>query len=426
MSSSLPTPFRRRTFLKGIGATIALPFLESIPLSASFAAATLLPPAKRLLCFGVTLGLHPGSWLPQTTGRDFKLSHLLSPLSGLRDKISVVSNIDHPSVSGGHKGAPAFLSGTYLPERIGESIVINNSLTLDQKVAPILSRDCRFESLQFAATTKPGDAFSWNKKGIPMHGDGSPDSVFKKLFVNDANPQATQRRIEAGKSVLDTVLEDSARLARQVSKADQSRLDQYMTSIRDVEAKIERQRSWVSKSKPTVEPMALTASNYHDNLGLMMELAALAIQTDSTRTLSFSLPGGGLPIDVNGLRVNDYHGQSHHGKDPKIIEELVSIELEHMKHFAGFLQRLRDTSDGESNLLETSQILFGSGLGNGSSHSNRNLPILLAGGGLRHGQHIACPEGTPLTNLFVTMMQRLGLDEDSFAGSTGNLNNEIA
>lgn len=425
MSSPLSPAFARRTFLKGIGATIALPFLESVPLAAA-ARPLIGTSAKRLLCFGVTLGMHPESWVPSGTGNDFKLSPLLSPLADLRDQISVVSNIDHPSVSGGHKGAPAFLSGTYLPERIGESIVINNSITLDQKVAPILSRDCRFESLQLSATTKPGDAFSWNQKGIPMHGDGSPESVFKKLFVNDADPAATERRIQVGQSVLDAVLEDSALLARQVSRADQDRLDQYMTSIRDVEMQIERQRAWVSKEKPSVKRMALTAPTYHANLQLMMELAALAVQTDSTRTLSFSLPGGGLPIDVDGIRVNDYHGQSHHGKDPKVVAELVAIELAHMKVFGKFLQRLRDTSDGDSNLLETSQILFGSGLGNGSSHSNRNLPILLAGGGLRHGQHIACPEGTPLTNLFVTMMQRLGIDEDSFAGSTGNLNNEIA
>ncbi len=195
-------------------------------------------------------------------------------------------------MSGGHKGAPAFLSGTYLPERVGESIVINNSITLDQKVAPILSRDCRFESLQFSATNKPDDAFSWNKKGIPMRGDGSPESVFNKLFVNNADPQATQRRIQVGRSVLDTVLEDSNRLAQQVSKADQGRLDQYMTSIRDVEAQIERQQTRVAKEKPKVKRMPLTASTYHENLKLMMDLAALALQTDSTCALSFGLPGG--------------------------------------------------------------------------------------------------------------------------------------
>ena len=203
-------------------------------------------------------------------------------------------------------------------------------------------------------------------------------------------------------------------------------MDEYMSSIRDVEKRIIRQQKWINTSKPDALELKDSPVTFHDNLDLMLELTALALQTNSTRVVSLGIPQGGLPIVDGNFRVTNYHGQSHHGKDPQAVEELVRIERLHTRSLAKFIKRLKGIQDGDKTMLDRTQVLFGSGLGNGSSHSNRNLPILLAGGGLRHGKHLHFKAKTPLCNVYVTMLQRLGVDIDQYAGSNGNVNNEIA
>jgi hypothetical protein len=198
-----------------------------------------------------------------------------------------------------------------------------------------------------------------------------------------------------------------------------------MTSVRDVEIRIARQLEWLATPKPKVAPLTERPTNYHENLDMLLDLTALALQTDSTRVISVALPGKGLPIQVKNRRINDYHGQSHHGKDPGIVRELIEIETLHTQSLAKFLDRLISIPTATGDLLESTQVLFGSGLGNGSSHSNRDLPVLLAGGGWKHGKHIRLREGTPLCNVFVTMLQGMGIEVDSFAGSDGNVNEFI-
>ena len=230
------------------------------------------------------------------------------------------------------------------------------------------------------------------------------------------------------RSVLDMVAEDARRLQKEIAYEDREKVDAYFSSIRDVEKRIERQQQWINTPKPGVPPLLERPTTFHANLDLMFELTALALQHDSTRVASIELPAGGLPIILGGEQLSGYHGQSHHGKDPAVLEELVRIEQMHTRSLAKFMTRLKGIQDGDATLFDRTQILFGSGLGNGSSHSNKNLPVLVAGGGLRHtGQDLIFEAGTvPLSNVFVTMLQRMGIEQDTFAASTGNINNELA
>ena len=304
--------------------------------------------------------------------------------------------------------------------------MIRNQITLDQLVAQEIGDQTRFASLQLGtAEVGPGDSLSWSEKGVPLPCLADPLAVYQRLFVDDPHPEQTAQSMKLGRSVLDLVNEDARRFNQELSKSDRARMDQYMTSIRDVEKKIARQLEWLATPKPHVAPLTARPTNYHENLDLLLELTALALETDSTRVVSVALPGKGLPIEVNNRRINDYHGQSHHGKDPKIVKELVEIETLHTQSLAKFLERLISIPTESGSLLDSTQVLFGSGLGNGSSHSNRDLPILLAGGGWKHGQHIRLREGTPLCNLFVTMLQGMGIETDAFAGSDGNVNEFI-
>lgn len=412
----------RRRFLRGGGAAIALPFLESIPFSAALAASGQGSSPKRLLCAGVALGMHPDSWIPEGSGSDYSLSHLLKPLKALKNDFSIISGLDHSSVTGGHKGAPAFLSGVYKPVRVGKAIVIHNTVTFDQIVAESIGGDTRYKSMQLAVASTEGSRLSWNERGVFLQPETNARRLFEKLFVNTKDPQQKRRALDARMSVLDLVMEDAKSIASKVSHDDTARIDNYMDTIRDVEKRVKKQISWLSKPKPKVDSPSFNSETFHNNMDLMLELTALSFQTDSTRVISFDIPAGGIPLQINGLNSNNYHSLSHHGKAPDLVEKLLLIEREHMRSMAKFLQRLKNTPEGDSTLLDNINILFGSGLGNGSSHSNRNLPILVAGGGMKHGQHLSFNKDRPLCNLFVTLMQQTGVETENFSDSNSNMN----
>jgi hypothetical protein len=414
----------RRQFLRNAGGLMALPFLNSLTLPLS-AAQAILEPRRRLVTVGTFLGMYPGEWHP--TKDSDRVPRLMEPLMAHRKDFTIVSGVDH-GINGGHKGTPSFLSGVYQPEYIGESIMVKNQITLDQLAAKHLSRDSRFHSLQLGASEgKPTQTLSWDENGVPLLPEYDPMKVFHRLFVNDLNPEAASKAMQLKRSVLDMVAEDARSLQKEIGYEDREKVDSYFSSIRDVEKRIERQQQWVNTPKPGVPPLLERPTTFHENLDLMFELAALALQHDSTRVASVELPAGGLPIILGGQQLSGYHGQSHHGKDPAVVEELIKIEQMHMRSLEKFITRLKGIQDGDASLFDRTQILFGSGLGNGSSHSNKNLPVLIAGGELKHGKDIIFEEGTtPLCNVFVTMLQKLGVETDSFAVSTGNINNELA
>lgn len=431
----MPSPLlpNRRQCLRAAGASLTLPFLASFPGSKTWARQPVAGPgagqdgptdaAPRMVCMGVALSMYPGEWNPARTGSDYEAPKLIKPLEHLRKEFTLISNADHPGVTGGHKGTPAFLSGVYKPERIGQAIIVRNQITLDQVAARALGGKTRYASLQLgAADIGPNDSLSWNEKGIPLPAMADPLELYRELFVNEKSPEKAARSLSQGRSVLDLVNADAKRLSSQLSSADKQRLDQYMTSVRGVETDISRQIEWLGTPKPKVARLKDRPTSYHENLDTVLELAALALQTGLTRVISVGLPGNGLPIMAGKQRIGNYHGQSHHGKDASVVAQLVEIETMHSKSLARFLDRLKSIPTTEGNLLDCTQVLFGSGLGNASSHSNRDLPILLAGGGFQHGKHVRLKEKTPLCNLFVSMLQRLGVEQDAFAGSTGNVN----
>lgn len=416
--------FNRRQFLRGAGGLLALPLLSSLPLPA----AALKPAAearRRFVCVGTFLGMYPGEWHPEAGST--RVPKLLEPLMAHRNDFTVISGVDH-GINGGHKGTPSFLSGVYQPEYIGESIMVRNQITLDQVAAKHLSQNSRFNSIQLGASEgKPSQTLSWDENGVPLLPQADPIKVFDKLFVDDLNPAAADRAMGFQRSVLDMVADDARSLQKEIDYEDRQKIDAYFSSIRDVEKRIERQQQWVNTPKPGVPPLLERPVTFHENLDLMFELTALALQHDSTRVASIELPAGGLPIILGGDQLSGYHGQSHHGKDPEVLAELIRIEQMHTRSLAKFMTRLKGIDDGGASLFDRTQILFGSGLGNGSSHSNRNLPVLLAGGDLRHtGADLIFEEGTmPLSNVFVSALQGLGIDQDQFAASTGNINNEL-
>jgi hypothetical protein len=416
--------FNRRQFLRGAGGLMALPFLSSLPRPLA-GAQPLMMARKRLVCVGTLLGMYPGEWHPQRESS--RVPKLLEPLGEHRNDFTVISGVDH-GINGGHKGTPSFLSGVYQPEYIGESILVRNQITLDQLAAQHLSQNSRFHSLQLGASEgKPSQTLSWDENGVPLLPESDPVKVFQKLFVNDLNPAAADRAMGFKRSVLDMVAADARALQKEIDYEDREKVDAYFSSVRDVEKRIERQQQWVNTPKPGVPPLLDRPTTFHQNLDLMFELTALALQHDSTRVVSIELPAGGLPIMLGGEQLSNYHGQSHHGKDPSVLTELIRIEQMHTRSLSKFMTRLKGIQDAEDNLFNQTQILFGSGLGNGSSHSNKNLPVLVAGGGLSHsGRDLIFDEGTtPLSNVFVTMLQKMGIETDHFAASTGNLNNQL-
>ncbi len=384
---------------------LALPFLSSLPLPA----AALKPAAdvrRRFVCVGTFLGMYPGEWHPEAGST--RVPKLLEPLMAHRNDFTVISGVDH-GINGGHKGTPSFLSGVYQPEYIGESIMVRNQITLDQVAAKHLSQNSRFDSIQLGASEgKPSQTLSWDENGVPLLPEADPIKVFNRLFVDDLNPQAADRAMGFQRSVLDMVADDARSLQNEIDYED-------------------RQQQWVNTPKPGVPPLLERPVTFHENLDLMFELTALALQHDSTRVASIELPAGGLPIILGGDQLSGYHGQSHHGKDPEVLAELIRIEQMHTRSLAKFMTRLKGIDDGGASLFDRTQILFGSGLGNGSSHSNRNLPVLLAGGELRHtGADLIFDEGAvPLSNVFVSALQGLGIEQEQFAASTGNINNEL-
>ncbi len=416
----------RRRYLQAAGACIALPFLPSLGGGRAWSAQadSKLPRSSsdpRMVCIGVALGMYANEWIPQQVGTAYKAPKLIEPLEKLRKDFTIFSNVEHPNVKGGHKGMPAFLSGVYQPEQIGQSIVIRNQVTVDQFAAERLGDSNRFSSIQMSATKpRATDLLSWSKKGVALQSQYDPLEVYRQLFVNDRNPRRAAQAMKNGRSVLDLVNEDAKSLTRDLSQTDRAVLDQYMSSVRDVENGIARQLEWLATPKPGVPKVKQRPTTYHQNLDLMYDLTALALQTDSTRIASIMLPAGGMTIDVDGKRISDYHGQSHHGKDPSVVNQLVAIERLHTSSLARFLTTLKDTPTDEGNLLDCTQVLFGSGLGNGSSHSNRDLPILLAGGGHNHQGHVRGTEGTRLTNLFVSMLRKMQIEVDTFADSNGD------
>jgi hypothetical protein len=417
---------QRRQFLRGLGVSIALPALES---SCARAESKSADSAKRFVCVAPNYGMNPGGFFPVETGADYVMPSLLESMEPHRRDLTIFTNLDHPAVGGGHGCSNTLLNGVEMkdvkdhPQRLR---------TLDQLLAERIGQSTRFPSLLLGS-----GGFSWSRAGITLPTDGDPANVFAKLFVDDnaKMKQRTRQFLDEDASILDVVQQDAKRLNARLAKADQAKLDQFLTSIRGVERKLQRQADWIDVAKPNASDEVIRGGDDDDvivdldypyNTSVMYDLMVLALQTNSTKVICYGHPGGNRLFPFEGITLG-YHSLTHHGKRPELLKELAIIETYYASQFSRFLSKLKETpdSDGQS-LLESTVVLFGSGMGNASSHSSRNLPIMVAGGGFRSGSHHRFErhgrDGRPLSDLFVTILQQLGIEQDGFSTSTSNLN----
>ncbi len=417
----MPASLNRRRFLRASGIALGLPLLESaVPRAARAAVASAEGP-RRMLAMCAPLGIHTPYLFPEQAGRDYVATPYLEPLQPLREKFTVASGLMHPDVDGGHSAEESFLTGAAHPGQPS----FRNSISVDQFAAERLGHLTRVPSLALSAN---GTSLSYTRAGVRIPPETRPSKLFAKLFLEgtEAEKAAHIRRIEDGQSIMDLVREQTADVARKLGRDDTEALDQYLTSVRELEGRLEAQRDWADKPKPQVDrepPSDIEdRADFVGRMRLMYDLIFLALRTDSTRLITFCGAGGNYVPKLGGVD-EDWHNLSHHGKDPDKIDKLAKIELEEMRLFAEFLAKLDGVREGGATLLDNTAILSGSNLGNASSHNNTNLPVIVAGGRFQHGQHLAFDPAKPppLCNLFVSFLGHLGLEAETFATGTGTL-----
>jgi hypothetical protein len=418
---------RRRFVLRSLGATLALPGLPSLMAksldgqSAVQAAKGAGMGARRFVAIGNLLGFQTKQLFPTTKGRDYEKTTLLEPIWDVRNQLTVFRGLDH-GVKGGHFAVHSFLSGVLNSEAQNRP---DGNVTIDQYLADEVGFETRFPSLTVGSEggIHGGCQIAWTKSGVRVPPVTNPAELFEKLFVGDS-PERQTRRVQENRvqaSILDSVMDQANRLSKQVNQEDKAKLDEYLTSVRDVEKRLELRQQWTSQPKPKAPFDKPANRNAVEDLPLLYELIALALQTDSTRIATLEIGGDFMPQHL-GIK-KDYHGLSHHGNDPEAIASLIALEKYQIEHFGKFVARLSKLNDGDRSLLDSTTVLFGSGMGDGNSHKNSDLPVILAGGGYKHGEFREVPrEGinkVPLCNLFVDIAQRMGVETDSFGSSTG-------
>jgi hypothetical protein len=418
---------RRRFILRSLGASLALPSLPSLLASAVGGTSSVQTArgagtgARRFVAVGNLLGFQVKQLFPETTGSAYEQTTLLKPLWDVRRHFTVYRGLDH-GLKGGHFAVHSFLSGVLNSEAQNRP---QGNVTIDQFMADEIGHQTRFPSLTVGSEggIHGGCQIAWTRAGVRVPPISGPAELFDRLFVDDSAARRERRdrdnRLQA--SVLDTVLGEANSLARRVNREDKEKLDEYFTSIRDVEKRLELRRRWASQPKPKPPFERPVNRSRVADLPLLYELLALALQTDATRIATLEIGGDYLPQDL-GID-KSYHGLSHHGNDEAAIRHLITLETHQVEQFGRFIARLAAMNDGERTLLDSTAVLFGSGIGDANTHKNSDLPILLAGGGYRHGEYrrlpASGPNKVPLCNLFVDIAQRMGVQAESFGSSTG-------
>ena len=381
---------------------------------------------KRMICICAVLGLHPEYFFPKTAGKDYESTPYLDMLKANRNDFTVFSGLSQEgSEAAGHSSETVFLTGAYNPQLPG----FHNSISIEQAFAEHVGPATRFPSLVLGTG---GTSISVDRSGVKLQPELKASKVFARLFL-EGTPDEVQHemdRLNEGRSILDAVSDDAKSLNGRIGTGDKDKLDEYLTSVRDMERRLQDMQAWSRKPKPKVSvPMPHDPQNIADEIGkmdLLFDLMPLALQTDSTRAVSIVLGGDDYVIPIPGVTMG-HHALSHHGQEPMKIEQLRKIEEAQMASFSRLLTKLKSTDEAGVPLLNNTAILFGSNLGNASSHSCTHVPIILAGGTFKHGQHIvAAPHedmntSKPLAKLFVSMLQASGVQTDKFAHATGTM-----
>ncbi len=409
----------RRRFLQAAGVGLSLPLLDCfLPRRLSAAEAT---PPKRMVAICTSLGIHAPYFFPTGEGKDYEDSTYLSLLKEHREHFSVLGGLSHPDQSGanGHTSEMTWLTSAKHPGLGG----FRNTISIDQHAAEKFGFETRFPSLQLGTS---GTSQSFTRSGVMIPAETKPSKMFAKLFLAGSKQEveAEVQKLREGQSIMDAVRDEAKRFGQRVGPGDRQRLEEYFSSIREMEQRLVKAEEWANKPKPEVEakqPQDIAdEKDLIARMKLLFELIPLILQTDSTRLVTVLVQGRNDVPPVPGVSI-DHHNLSHHGQDDQKIAQLKLIEEAQMKSVAELLASMRRKEEAGKTLLDQTMVLFGSNLGNANAHDTRNLPLILAGGGFKHGQFLTGNEkdNAPLCNLFVQMLQKLGLETDEFGSSTG-------
>lgn len=435
----------RRTFLRGFGTAIALPLLDAM----APALAALGPKSKtvrRMAFVYVPNGIHMQEWTPQAVGAEFEFPRILEPLAAYRQDLLVLTGLmqnngralgDGP---GDHaRAAASFLTGVHPKKTAGADI--NLGISADQVGAQRIGGDTRFPSLELgcedgrqAGNCDSGyscaytNNLSWRSSTTPLPPEINPRMVFERLFAGSdtsETPASRARRLRYHKSILDFVLEDAEHLKTGLGPTDRRKLDEYLTAVRDIEKRIEAAEASPPEAAPEIEKPVGVPIDFAEHVRLMFDLTAIAFQADLTRIITFMVAREGSGRTYREIGVSEsHHPLTHHRGDAQMVEKVAKINRYHVEQFAHFLGKLKATNDGDGTLLDNSMIVYGSGLSDGNRHQHNNLPVLLAGRGagtVRTGRHMSYPAETPMNNLFLAMLDRMGVYTETLGDSTGKL-----
>jgi len=431
------TSLSRRAILRGMGASLALPFLDAMVPAATALARTAATPALRFGAVFIPMGERPGFWTPKTVGAGFEFSPILKPLESLRDSLVVVSGLDRPS-GGTHAVSTAtWLTGSSPKRTEAEDFLAG--ISLDQVIAQTIGRDTVFPSLEISTEDQAGyigacdvgysctymSTISWKGPTTPLPMERNPRVVFERLFGRPGTAAERVARMKGDQSILDSVRGDVASLHRDLGARDRVRLGEYLDHVREIEQRIERAERQATSNITIPEAPVGIPPAFEDHVQLMFELMAVAYETDLTRVFSFMMNREASQLVFPNIGINEpWHHISHHGNDSEKLAALVKINTWQIGLFGKFLERLKNTPDGDGSLLDHSVILWGSGMSDSNSHSAVDVPLLLAGkaaGRLTGDRHIAAPRATPLANAMLDIAQKYGAQIDRLGVSTGRL-----
>jgi len=428
----------RRTFLRGAGVTLALPFLESMVPAQTPLAQTAALPKTRFGAIYIPHGSIIGKWKPKTAGSGFEMTEILKPLEPYRNQMTIVSNLAHPSAYGGDGSAGAhharssavYLSGVH-PESGPQASL---GITADQVIAQRLGQGTPLPSLELCIepaglscgaglTCAYRNTIAWQSPTSPLPMENNPQVVFERLFGDGSSEEKRRARRQQSQSLLDSVLKQIGSLEKDLPPVDRERLDQYTTDIREIERRIQRAGASITSDLRLPGMPVGVPDNFEDHIKLMFDLQVLAWQADITRvtTLMMAQELSGAVYPSSGIR-EAFHNLSHHSHVPANMDKLAVLNNYHVTTMTYLIQKLKATPDGDGNLLDHSVVLYGSGMGNSNQHDHEDLPIVLVGGAsgqLKGGRHFVFPPKTTMSNLLLTVLNKFGIPLEKFGDSTG-------
>ena len=427
----------RRTVLRGLGASLALPLLDGMVPALAAVRNTVANPVRRLGVVYVPNGMMMQDWTPATEGTGFDFTTILRPLEPFRSHLRVLSGMQGVDGEGPHaRSATRFLTGVTSKPDNGSNL--QAGVSMDQIAARTLGQHTQLASLELAIDGRDfagscDDGFScaytntiaWANDTTPLPMENNPRVVFERLFGDTGSTDPAVRRARLGKdaSLLDSVTERAGELSRKLGPSDRAKLGQYLDGVRDVERRIQMAEAQSDRELPVVTQPPGIPSTMGEHAKLMFELQALAYETDLTRVTTFMMGRAITGRTYAEIGVPDaHHPISHHQRDPEKLAKLTKINQHHVQLFSEFIERLQSTPDGDGTLLDHVMIVYGAGMADSNSHGSKNLPLLLAGGGAgRGGHHIRYPEDTPLANLHLSLLDRMSVPVESLGHSTGRL-----